>query len=91
MKIKIKLVHFYDNNQIIDQGIVQKYFYIQKNLCITEYIKDAYEFKSIEEYIKKTKKKYKSRFICVTKFSCFEIMKMNNEKTTYVYFVELIK
>ena len=86
MKIKVKLVHHYNDYKIIYLPIVQKYGYVGKKLYISEDIENAYEFKSLEEYIKKAKKKYKSKFICVTKFSAFEIMKTGE---TYVYFIEL--
>ena len=89
MKIKYKLVHYYDDKKIIDLDIVQENYYVEKNLYISKDIEDAWEFKSIKEYIKKSKKKFNSKFICVTKFSCFEIVSYKN--STSVYFIELVK
>ena len=90
MKIKCKTVHFHDD-KIIDLPIVQEYYgYVGKNLIITEYIENAYEFKSLEEYIEKSKEKYKNtKFICVTKFSCFKIL--SYKSSTCVFFIELVK
>ena len=94
MKIKSHIIHRHDDKKIIDQDIVQEeYGYVGKYLSINVHKGNSYEFSSLEEYIKKSNEQYNSRFICVTKFSAFEIYKIysNCSCITNIYFIELIK
>ena len=102
MKIRLKLVHAYNNNKlhIINKNsymsvyfdnIVGLLYFIGTNDDID--LENKYNnIQSIEEYIEKSKKLRNSKFICVTKFSCFEIIKDHKgERETRIHFIELIK